>query len=333
MSAGTTEEQDKRALYWLGERLIDYRHPIMIVVLAVTALFASWSFPLKLKTSVGDLLPQTHTFIQIHNKYAGTFGGANNVQLMVEVKEGHIFTVPTLARIYKITEAVDQVYGVNHNQIASIAHRTTRYLRAQSGGFLRAEPVMIGLPKTPDDAANIRRIVHNTESVYGILVSLDDKAALVRANFIEGRLDHRRTFTEINERVIAPFETGGIGALIKGKDPLKPDAVSPAVVDVVYRGTPAGDAELKAGDVIESVNGVPTEDRAALAREVAKHRPGEEITLGYKRANDAKTVKIKVPERDVQIFVAGEPRLYGWVYNYAGDVFWVFTLTVFMEWD
>ena len=97
---------------------------------------------------------------------------------------------------------------MNHNQIDSIGHRTTRYLRAQSGGFLRAEPVMIGLPKTPDDAANIRRIVHNTESVYGILVSLDDKAALVRANFIEGRLDHRRTFTEINERVIAPFENG-----------------------------------------------------------------------------------------------------------------------------
>ena len=222
MSAGDTNEQDKRALYWLGERLIDYRHPIMIIVLAVTAVFAYWAFQLKLETSFGDLLPQTHPFVQIHNKYAGTFGGANNVQLMVEVKDGDIFTVPTLARIYKITEAVDQVYGVNHNQIDSIGHRTTRYLRAQSGGFLRAEPVMIGLPKTPEDAASIKRIVHNTESVYGLLVSLDDKAALVRANFIEGRLDHRRTFTEFNERVIAPFEKGWFGALIKGKDPLKP---------------------------------------------------------------------------------------------------------------
>ena len=32
--------------------------------------------------------------MQIHNKYAGTFGGANNVMLMVEVKEGNIFNVP-----------------------------------------------------------------------------------------------------------------------------------------------------------------------------------------------------------------------------------------------
>src|SRR4029453_15201457 len=261
MSAGTTEEQDKRALYWLGERLIDYRHPIMIVVLAVTAVFACWSFQLKLETSFGDLLPQTHPFIQIHNRYAGTFGGANNVQLMVEVKDGNIFNVSTLARIYKITEAGDQVYGVNHNQIDSIGHRTTRYLRAQSGGFLRAEPVMIGLPKTPEDAANIKRIVHNTESVYGILVSLDDRAALVRANFIEGRLDHRRTFTEFNERVIAPFANGWFGALIKGKDPLKPEHPPRGPIEAVYRDTAASEAGLKAGDVIVSVDGAETLDR------------------------------------------------------------------------
>jgi predicted RND superfamily exporter protein len=332
MSAGETTEQDKRALYWLGERLIDYRHPIMIVVLAVTALFAYWSFQLKLETSFGDLLPQTHPFIQIHNKYAGTFGGANNVQLMVEQKDGNIFNVQTLARIYRITEAVDQVYGVNHNQIDSIGHRTTRYLRAQSGGFLRAEPVMIGLPKTPEDAANIRRIVHNTESIYGILVSLDDRAALVRANFIEGRLDHRRTFTEFNERVIAPFEKGWFGALIKGKDPLKPDQPSPALIDVVYRDTPAAEAGLKAGDLIVSVDGAETPDRSAVARIIAAKDRGSQATLVVKRGDAQETVKITVPEPDISIFVAGEPRLYGYIYSYAGDVFWIFTVTWCFEW-
>jgi uncharacterized protein len=332
MSAGHTSEQDKRALYWLGERLIDHRHPIMIIVLAVTALFAYWAFQLKLETSFGDLLPQTHPFVQIHNKYAGTFGGANNVQLMLEVKDGDIFTVPTLARIYKITEAVDQVYGVNHNQIDSIGHRTTRYLRAQSGGFLRAEPVMIGLPKTPDDAAAIKRIVHNTESVYGLLVSLDDRAALVRANFIEGRLDHRRTFTEFNERVIAPFERGWFGALIKGKDPLKPDQPSPAVIEAVYRGTTAADAGLKVGDVIVSVDGVETPDRTAVAKIISAMDRGSEATLGVKRGDAQETVKIKVPEPDIAIYVAGEPRLYGWIYSYAGDVFWIFTVTWCFEW-
>src|SRR5262245_18061967 len=273
MTSGITSEQEKRALYWLGERLIDYRHPVMVVVLIITGLFAYWTAQLKLETSFGDLLPQSHPFVPIHNKYAGTFGGANNIQLMVEAREGDIFNVQTLARIYKITEEVDRVYGVNHNQIDSIGHRTTRYLKALSGGCLRAEPVMVCLPKTDKDAASIRSNVHKTESIYGILVSLDDRAALIRANFIEGRLDHRRTFTEINETVIAPFEGGWIGALIKGKNVLKKDEVQPAEIEAVYPNTPAAAAGLKVGDVISAVNGVVVADRTSLAASMVGRTP------------------------------------------------------------
>ncbi len=333
MSSGTASEQDKRALYWLGERLIDYRHPVMIVVIIVTAWFAYLSFQLKLATSFGDLLPQSHPFVQIHNKYAGTFGGANNVQLMVEVHDGDIFTVPTLVRIYKITEEMDRVYGVNHNQIDSIGHRTTRYLKAQSGGFLKAEPVMTQMPKTAEDAANIKRIVHNTESIYGLLVSLDDRAALVRANFIETRLDHRLTFGQINDRVIAPFEKGWIGALIKGKDALKGgDEPAPAVVETVYRDTPAAKAGLKTGDTIVSIDGKPVADRVELALAVQKYKPGSTVTLGVKRGDATENVQLTIGDPDLEVYVAGEPRLYGWVYSYASDVFWILTVTYCFEW-
>ena len=54
--------QDKRMLYWIGDKLIDYRHPVSIVVLAVTGLFAYWSMQLRLVTSFGELLPQSHGF-------------------------------------------------------------------------------------------------------------------------------------------------------------------------------------------------------------------------------------------------------------------------------
>src|SRR6185369_1569440 len=90
------EREQKRALYWLGERLIDYRHPVSVLVIFLTVLFGYYAFKLNLATSFGELLPQNHPFIQIHNKYAGTFGGANNIQVMVEVKDQDIFNVPTL---------------------------------------------------------------------------------------------------------------------------------------------------------------------------------------------------------------------------------------------
>ncbi|HVO23418.1 MAG TPA: MMPL family transporter [Candidatus Margulisiibacteriota bacterium] len=235
--------RDKRLLYWLGDKLIEYRHPVSVVVILVTAVFAYWGFQLQLVTSFGDLLPQDHPYIKIHNRYSGTFGGANNINVMIQVKEGSIFTVETLNKIWKMTEGLDKVYGVNHNQIDSIAHRTVRYLKVAAGGTMRAQPVMLEPVKTPEEAANIRRIVHNAENIYGLLVSLDDKAALIRANFIEGRLDYKRIFTEVNENVVHPFA-------------------------------------------------------------------------------DANT----------EVFVAGEPRLYGWVYNYAGDVFFILVVTYCIEW-
>jgi uncharacterized protein len=235
--------EDKRALYWLGDQLITYRNPVMIVVLLVTGLFAYWSFQLQLVTSFGDLLPQTHEFVKIHNKYSGTFGGANNIVAMMEVKEGTIFTKENLGRIFHMTEGMDTVYGVNHNQIESIGHRTVRHLRVAAGGTLRAEPVMLRAPQTQEEVEEIRRIVHNAENIYGLIVSLDDKAALIRANFIEGRLDYKRIFDEVNAKVVGPYQ-------------------------------------------------------------------------------DANTT----------VFVAGEPRLYGWVYRYAGDVFWILVVTYCIEW-
>ena len=295
-------------------------------------MFAYWSFQLKLETSFGDLLPQTHPFIQIHNKYAGTFGGANNVQLMVEVKDGNIFNVPTLARIYKITEAVDQVYGVNHNQIDSIGHRTTRYLRAQSGGFLRAEPVMIGLPKTPEDAANIRRIVHNTESVYGILVSLDDARRWCAPTSSRAASTTAARSPSSTSASIAPFEKGWFGALIKGKDPLKPDQPSPAVIEVVYRDTPAAKPGSRPATSSCRSTASETPDRSRSRRGHAAPRPrqrGHARRQARRRAGDRQD---QGPEPDISIYVAGEPRLYGWIYSYAGDVFWIFTVTWCFEW-
>ncbi len=238
-----SSSEQKRLLYWLGERLIDYRLPVAIGACLVTAFFAYCALQLQLVTSFGELLPQTHPYIKIHNRFAHTFGGANNIMIMVEVKEGSIFTPEVLNKIWRMTEAVDTIYGVNHNQIDSIAHRTVRYLKVAAGGTMRATPVMLGEVKTQEQAEEIRRIVHSAENIYGLLVSLDDKAALIRANFIEGRLDYRRIFDEVNERVVQPFR-----------------------------------------------------------------------------------------DDNTEISVAGEPRLYGWVYHYAGDVLLIFVLAYCIEW-
>ena len=40
------------------------------------------------------------------------------------------------------------------------------------------------------EVEEIKKICYNTESVYGQLVALNGQALLIKANFIEGKLDY-----------------------------------------------------------------------------------------------------------------------------------------------
>jgi len=332
---------DKRLLYWIGDRLIDLRHPVSIIVLFVTGLIAYWSFQLNLVTSFGELLPQTHPYVQIHNTYSKDFGGANNIVMMAEVEEGNIFNVENLGQIYLMTQEMDRVYGVNHSQIDSIGHRTTRHLRVAAAGTLRSEPIMIDMPRTADDAADIRRIVHNSENVFGILVSLDDKAALVRANFIEGRLEYNRIFEEMNERVIAPFTEGWTGAQLVDVEPdraeaLKVEKGTGIIVKRIFdkKTSSASQGGLEEGDVITAINGKTAMRRWEISSAIikAKKENTGPVKVSYLRDGKPGEATIASGGSNVRVWAAGEPRLYGWVYNYAGDVFFILVITYCIEW-
>ena len=120
--------QSKEALYRIGASLIQHRIPIIIITSLFTAFMGYKALGLQMTTAFNDLLPYRHPFVQVHFKFADQFGGANNVNVMIKVEKGDVFTKEMLKKIFDMTQAMDKIYGVNHDQIASIGHRTTRYL-------------------------------------------------------------------------------------------------------------------------------------------------------------------------------------------------------------
>jgi hypothetical protein len=52
--------------------------------------------------------------------------------VMVEARDGRIFTAPVLSKIWEITEAVDGLPGVNHDQVRPSG--TQRLGQRQSSG-------------------------------------------------------------------------------------------------------------------------------------------------------------------------------------------------------
>ncbi|BAO43866.1 efflux RND transporter permease subunit [Thiolapillus brandeum] len=190
--------------HWLKnlDRLV-FRHPrtfLTIIVLA-TVFFASRLPDIRMYSEFSDLLPQQHEYIQLHNSIRDLFGGANNVVMAMVVKDGDIFTNEHLARLHRITQGIDSVDGVNHNLVSSLAHRTVRKVWLTETGDVNSKPYYDpGHPDmSPEALAQLRNDVRADARVYGLLVSPDMKAALIKAQFNEGQLDYARIFKEIQD--------------------------------------------------------------------------------------------------------------------------------------
>ena len=174
-----------------------YPFHVLAAVLLITIFFASQIPAVRMVSDFADLLPQEHSYIKLHNEIRDTFGGANNVIIAVEVKDGTIFTNDTLDRIHRITQAVDQLPSINHNLVNSLTHRTTRKIWLSEVGNIKSTPHYDPNKEggySEEDLIQMRDDVISNVRVYGLLVSPDLKSALIKGTLLEGELDYNKVF-------------------------------------------------------------------------------------------------------------------------------------------
>ncbi|MEJ2592671.1 MAG: MMPL family transporter, partial [Candidatus Thiodiazotropha sp.] len=180
-----------------------FRYPrIFLAVIGLLTVFFAIQVPkVKMYSDFADLLPQKHEYIKLHNSIRDTFGGANNVVMAVVVDKGDIFTADTLARIHRITQEVDNVAGVNHNLLSSLTHRTARKVWLTETGDVNSQPYYDPLKKdwSEADLSRLRHDVMANPRIFGLLVSPDLKAALIKAQFNEGQLNYGEIFSQLQQ--------------------------------------------------------------------------------------------------------------------------------------
>jgi uncharacterized protein len=216
--------------YRFGEWILRRRFMVLLVLGGLTAFFGYFAAQTTLVTSFGDLLPQNHPFIKIAHKYDKYFGSVNNVTIMIEAREGTIYTPEILRKIVKMTSDMDLVYGIQHGSVRSMA--TASYFRPLAGGVILNTPVLPGgkVPTTQQEIDEVRSNVHkNPGVVFGRFVSLDDKAAIIEGSFLESRLDYRRIFNEVYRIVVDPERGPDVRIYVGGQ---------PILYGWVYHYTP-----------------------------------------------------------------------------------------------
>jgi predicted RND superfamily exporter protein len=174
---------------------------VLGLIFAVTIFWSLFLPKLRVYSDFADLLPQNHSYIKVYNRIKESFGGANQIILAIEVDKGTIFNEETLKLVHEATQGIDSLPGVNHNLVASLTHRTARKVSlSPEGGFVSEayyDPVKP--PKTVAQMEQLKKDVISNPTIYGLLVSPDMKAALIKAQLNEADLDYAKTFGELQK--------------------------------------------------------------------------------------------------------------------------------------
>jgi uncharacterized protein len=198
-----------------------HRPIVMVLLLAITVFWAWQARKVEMYSQFADLLPQGHEYVKAYNQHRETFGGANIVTLVLQVKEGDIFNAETLKKVRHVTDQVDQINGVDHNQVASLSHVKIRNIKTLPGGMVRSYPVLpVDVPTDPKELEGLKFEMFNNDIVLNKYVSADGKAALVFAGFNEDRLDYREIQREIT-RIRAEVEDANTSLYVAGEPMLK----------------------------------------------------------------------------------------------------------------
>lgn len=179
------------------ELLIRNRKWVLVAVGLLTAVMGFLAAQVEVKTVFSDLLPKNHPYVAVNQRFKSTFGGSNMISIMVETAQGDIFDPKVLAKVQKLTVGLQQVDSVDTYQIVSIASKKVKEVRASTEG-VESRPIMWpNLPRSPEELAALKAAVLNNPLIYGPYVSMDLKATLITADFVDGDINYSKAFDQI----------------------------------------------------------------------------------------------------------------------------------------
>ncbi len=175
---------------------------VLAVLLGLTGWMGYQARKVVVESRTIDVFPSSHPYVQTFSKYSDIFGGASRVLVAIEVEQGTIFNRATLEKIQRISRQMELLPGINNYQVLSIAQRKVKVQKIDAAAGIRSVPVMWPeVPETQQQIDALRRTILGSRRIYGSLVSLDQKSALVLAGFFENKLEPKKIYQALDEIV------------------------------------------------------------------------------------------------------------------------------------
>jgi predicted RND superfamily exporter protein len=168
-----------------SDLLLGFRHPLSVLFAAMTLFFGYSASNIKLDPGFLKLIPIEHPYMKTMFEYLKDFNDANMLLVNLRWKgEGEIYNPEFMSAMQKATDDVFFIPGVNRTQVSSIFTPSTYYIEITESGFDGRPVVPAKFTGTPEQLEEVRHNVGLSGQI-GLIVSNDQKAALIRANLQE----------------------------------------------------------------------------------------------------------------------------------------------------
>jgi predicted RND superfamily exporter protein len=160
------------------------RHPywVLLGVAAVTAWLVTGIGKLVTDFDVEHSLPDDHPIIQVDRTIREEFGGRNTVIVGIVPREGDVWRTEILEIVQQVTLTALRLPDIMQQNVVSLAAPNVRHV-SDEGGALKVDYLMREVPRTAEEIAELRRKLESDPSLAGMLVTPDQRAALVILDF------------------------------------------------------------------------------------------------------------------------------------------------------
>jgi predicted RND superfamily exporter protein len=165
--------------------LTEHAWMVLVAVALVTVVLAAGTRRLRADFDVEASLPANHPFVQIDREIRREFGGRRTMIVAIVPRDGDVWRPEVLALVRDVTLVALRLPDVMAQNVVSLAAPSVRYAEDR-GGSLEIDYLMREPPRTPEEVQRLRARVQDDPQLRGLLVTPDDRAALLFVDFWDG---------------------------------------------------------------------------------------------------------------------------------------------------
>lgn len=194
------------------ERLFfNNRFLVLLILTALTAVFAYGLTKVKLDSSIEKYIPLNHEYIQNFLVHKDSMkNGVANVKISVEVTDGDIFTKEYMETLSKINDDVFFINGVDRSGMQSLWTPNVRWTEVTEEGFQGGPVIPSTYDGSPDSLEKVRQNVLKSGQV-GRLVANNFRSSILDVPLVEldpetgKKLNYQEFSHDLEEKIRAKY--------------------------------------------------------------------------------------------------------------------------------